>query len=357
MIGGILAFVAYGFMSGGGGSITTTAPVMVTPAPTKNGVVVAQKKRSPTYFLTGELFSGEKKFRIYKVYYPIFSKEEFFAIPWRNTAITPAVAQYNNYIAVFSDPGTGIFIGKDGKVASVNDATFFPPYVYFSISPDGKKMAYFRYLSSLGTTSLTVRDMEKNEDAYGWAVGSSASEPCEFRGWSADGAKAYCMSVRRGTATLKTIDVNRYVVATVASVSGARSAEYYNDLTMLVVAGRDGISLYDIATGAKRIAVDSPEAKAATNAMFAGGGKTIVFTANNIVYVADAVTGVQRPMHEGVLVGISPDSQSILFREDVDEVMVGDHYSTMLIDGGNHRNFHTIMNNVSLSQFLGWFSE
>jgi len=357
MIGGILAFVAYGFISGGG-SVTGPASVVVTPAPIKNGTTsIVQKKSSGTYFLTGELFPGEKKFRIYKVYYPSFSKEEFFAVPWRNTTITPAVAQYGDYIAVFSDPGTGIFIGKDGKVASVNDASFFPPYTYFSVSPNGKKMAYFRYLSSVGTTSLTVRDLEKNEDAYGWAVGSSASEPCEFRGWSSDGVKAYCISVRRGAATLKTIDVNRYVVATLASVSGARSAEYYADLDMFVVAGSGGISLHEVSAGTKRIIADSPEAKAATNAMLTGNGKTVVFTANNMVYTADVETGDQRSVHEGVLVGITPDSRKILFKEKTVDMMAGDRYSMVLFDGGDYRNLHIVMSNVSLSQFLGWFSE
>lgn len=358
MIGGILAFVAYGFMSGGSGMVTTQTPVTVTPAPAKNGITsVATKKSVGTYFLTGELFASEKKFRIYKVYYPTFSKEEFFSIPWRNTAVSPAVAQYGEYIGVFSDPGAGIFIDKNGRVSSVNDGSFFPPYTHFSVSSDGKKMVYFRYLSSVGTTSLTVRDLEKNEDLYGWAVGSSASEPCEFRGWSTDGVKAYCVSVRRGTATLKTIDTNRYVIATVASVSGARSAEYYPERTTLVVAGRDGIVLYDISKGTKRIISDSPEAKAAMHAILAGDGKTIVFTANNIVHVVDVETKDQRPVHEGVLVSISPDSQRILFREEIDEVMAGDRYSMMLLDGGDYRNLHTVMNTVTLSQFLGWFSE
>lgn len=358
MIGGLLAFVMYGIMGGGNAVTTTSTPITVTPAPAKNGTTsVTTKKSVGTYFLTGELFASEKKFRIYKVYYPTFSKEEFFSIPWRNTAITPAVAQYGEYIGVFSDPGTGIFIDKNGRVASVNDGSFFPPYAHFSVSPDGKKMVYFRYLSSVGTTSLTVRDLEKNEDLYGWPVGSSASETCEFRGWSTDGSKAYCVSVRRGTATLKTIDINRYVIATVASVSGARSAEYYPDRTMLVVAGRDGISLSDISTGTKRIMSSSTEAKEAINAMLAGDGKAIVFTANNIVHVFNMETGEQRPVHEGVLVSISPDSRHILFREEIDEVMVGDHFSMMLLDGGDHQNLHTVMNTVTLSQFLGWFSE
>lgn len=357
LIGGILALLAYSFMTGGGSVTTTSPPVVVTPAPAKSNGIAVQKKSTGTYFLMGELFPVEKKYRISKVYYPSFSKEEFFAVPWRNTAITPAVAHYGDYIAVFSDPGTGIFIGKDGKVASVNDTMFFPPYIYFSLSPDGKKMAYFRYLSSLGTTSLTVRDIGKNEDAFGWPVGSSASEPCKFRGWTKDGAKAYCLSMRRGAATLKTIDVNRYAVATVMTVPGVRDAEYYADSDILVTAERDGIVIREVAVGKRTIIVDSPESKAAENVMLTPDGKTIAFTVNDVVYSADVASGVQQRTHDGVLVGITPDSQRVLLRDPADAFVNGDHYSMAAFDGSGHQSLHTVMNIVSLSQFLGWFSE
>lgn len=356
MMGGILALVVYGVMSGGSGTMRTPAPV-VAPSPKKSVSPAAGVKGHGDYFLTGELFASEKKYRIFKVYYPAFSKEEFFAVPWRNTAITPAVAQYGDYLAVFSEPGSGIFINKDGKVASVNDLSFSPPYVYFAVSPDGKTMVYFRYLSSVGTTSLTVRSMEKNEDAFGWPVGSSASEPCDFRGWSADGAKAYCVGMKQGVAAVKAIDVHRYVVSTVASVVGARSAEYYPDLTALVVAEKAGIVLVNTATGEKKVISDSSEAKTAENAVLSPDGKAIAFTANGTVYAASTATGEQKKISEGMLVGITPDSRFLLLKGQGDGKTPDEHYSMITLAGEKRWNLYSVMSNATISQFLGWFFE
>ncbi|MBI1755431.1 hypothetical protein HYR65_04100, partial [Candidatus Azambacteria bacterium] len=207
IVGGIFS-VAYQVIKSGGNQNRSIANTpVIRPVVGGSDVSENKKEESKDYFIFGELASSDKKYRLYKIRTQPFSKEEIFSFPWSDPKTLPEVTVQGGLIGVFFEPGKGLLLHPDGKVVGTSELAFQPPYAYFSISPDGTRMIYFKYFSSIGTTSLTVRDVKTNEDVFGWPIGSEASRPCEFIGWSQDGRKAYCVAMVKSRADVKSFDV------------------------------------------------------------------------------------------------------------------------------------------------------
>lgn len=354
-IAGVVFFIAYQFISsenGGSGSVVSPAPVMpagTAVSSTVRGGVVSRGD----HFLMSEVSLTDKRFRIFKIYHEPFLKEEIFALPWRDTAKAPVVAKYQENLAVFLDSGQSILLTPEGRTVSLSNSLFVPEDPHFSISPDGKKMVYFKQLSSLGTKSLTVRDLEKNEDVFGWPINSPASEVCDFNGWSADGEKTYCTSIKNGRVMVRAFDVRRYSHATVASFSGVRDARFYPEHGLLVVADKQSIFTFNSITKEKREVLalaDEP----AESVFLTPDKEKIVFSADDEVFVVGLDGGGKKEIdHANRILSLLPDGTRALVKVIEDD---GAHYAIIGIDEHSHRELSGITKDTVHAQFIGWFS-
>lgn len=354
IIAGVVLIVAYQFMSEGAGS-NNLIPLV---APTMNAVSSGAQKEdvsSGDYFLVSETSLTDKRLRIFKVYYEPFSKEEIFAIPWRDTAIVPVVAEYGENFAIFLEAGRSVLVTREGRNVPLSNSFFVPEDPHFSISPDGKKMVYFKQFSSLGTKSLTIRDLEKNEDVFGWPINSPASEVCDFNGWSAEGEKVYCTSIKNSKAVVKAIDVRRYSYAVVASLSSVRDARFYPAHELLVGADKESIFTLHTATK-KKEEVLALSGELVKSVFLAPDKSKIAFVADEIMY-AIGLDGSGRKEVKGAITRIfslSPDSTRALVEESED---IGPHYGIIGLDDRSHGELGGITPDIAHIQFIGWFSQ
>lgn len=354
VIAGIVFFIAYQFISsenGGSGSV-------VSPATTPAGTAVSSTVRGEVFsqgdhFLMSEVSLTDKRFRIFKIYHEPFSKEEIFALPWRDTARAPVVVRYKEDLAVFLDSGQSILLTPTGKTVPLSNSLFVPEDSHFSISPDGKKMVYFKQFSSLGTKSLTVRDLEKNEDVFGWPINSPASEACDFNGWSADGEKTYCTSIKNGRVVVRVFDVRRYSYATVASFSGVRDARFYPEHGLLVAADKQGIFTFDSITKEKREVLALANEPAQSVFLTPDKAK-IVFFADDDVFVMGLDGSDKKEIdYASRILSLLPDGTRALVEVLEDG---GAHYAIIGIDEHSHRELSGITKDTVHAQFIGWFS-
>lgn len=352
LIAGVVFFVTYQFMRSDGNG--NTPSVVVVPA--MNAVSSGAQGESVSrgdYFLVSETSLIDKRLRIFKVYYAPFSKEEIFAIPWRDTAVVPVVAEYGENFAVFLDAGRSILVTREGKSVPLSNSFFVPEDPHFSISPDGKKMVYFKQFSSLGTKSLTIRDLEKNEDVFGWPLNSPASEVCDFNGWSADGEKTYCTSVKNGKAVVKAIDVRRFSYAVVASFSGVRDARFYPAHALLVAADKQSIFTFDSATKEK-MDVLALAGESVKSVFLAPDKSKIAFVAGDAVYTVGLDGGDKKEIdHATRILSLLPDGMRALVEVSEDG---GSHYAIIGIDEKSHTELGGITKDIVHTQFIGWFS-
>ena len=355
LIAGVVFFVTYQFMRDDGAN-NNLAPAVVVPA--MNAVsAVAQGEfvSRGDYFLISEASSTDKRLRIFKVYYAPFSKEEIFAIPWRGGAVTPAVAEYGENFAVFLDAGRSVLLTREGKSVPNSNSFFVPEDPHFSISPDGKKMVYFKQFSSLGTKSLTIRDLEKNEDVFGWPLNSPASETCDFSGWSADGEKTYCTSVKNRKAVVKAFDVRRNSYAVVASFSGIRDARFYPAHALLVAADTQSIFIFDSATKEKKDVL-ALAGETVESVFLAPDKSKIAFTAGGAMHAIGLDGSGRKEVTSAVtrIFSLLPDGARALIEASDDG---GPHYGIIGIDDKSHVELGGITPDITHIQFIGWFSD
>lgn len=355
LIAGAVFLVAYQFMRGGGGNGSTPSVVVMPAVNILSSIAQEGAAVRGDYFLIGEVSSTDKRFRIFKTYYAPFSKEEIFAIPWRDSAAAPAVVEYGENLAVFFDAGRSILLTREGKTAPLSNSFFMPSDSHFTISPDGKKMVYFKQFSSLGTMSLTIRDLEKNEDVFGWPINSSASGACDFNGWSADGEKAYCTSVKNGKAVVKAFDVRRYSYAAVASFSGVRAVRFYPAYALLVAADKQSIFTFDITTKEKK-EVLALEGESVESVFLAPDKSTIVFVAGGAVHAVGFDGFGRKEVKSAVarVFSLLPDGARALVEASEDG---GPHYGIIGINDKSHTELGGITKDIVHTQFIGWFSK
>lgn len=353
-IAGIVFWIAYQFMSSGDGGSVGTPPAAVMPAVNAvSSIVRGEAVSQGDHFLIGEVSLTDKRFRIFKIYYAPFSKEEIFALPWRDTAKAPVVVGYEENLAIFLDSGKSILITPKGKTVPLSNSLFVPEDPHFSISPDGKKMVYFKQLSSLGTKSLTVRDLEKNEDVFGWPINSPASEVCDFSGWSADGEKTYCTSIKNGRAIVKSFDVRRYSYATAASLPGVRDARFYPEHGLFAAADKQSIFTFDIVTKEKK-EVLALAGEQVESVFLAPDRSKIVFAADDAVYAVGLDGGGKKEIdHATRILSLLPDGTRALVEVFEDG---GSHYAIIGIDKMSHTELSGITKDIVHTQFIGWFS-
>ena len=177
------------------------------------------------YIVYGKFFSEEKRYKIFKAYHDFFSQEEIFSFPWQDGGSLSLADYPGNKITVFTDFNNGFLIDHNGKVGGV--AEFVPPYSDFTISPNGKKMFYFKHLSSFGTVALALRNLEKGVDVRVWPVSSSASEACDFVGWSEDSAISYCAAKKNNGIELKAFNSETHSYKTISLFDKAAGVKYY----------------------------------------------------------------------------------------------------------------------------------
>ena len=359
-----LLYISYQVMQGkdkGGSLSASDAPVITPMSKTVKGSVLSRDDR---YFLYGQFSPQESKYRLYKIYYGTFAKEEIFSFLWHDSSSQPSFAFYGNDIAVFPDVNKGFLISKEGKMV-ISPKDFIPPDAHFSISPDRKKMFYFTYLSSVGTTSLTLRDLEKGKDIFKWPVSSSASQICDFAGWSGDGTKAYCLAKSNGVATLKSFDAVSHAVNTVTSKRGIIDAAYHLQSQILLTVSRNTVSLYNQAGNAWKDVVSAPQDSSFENAFLIPDGSGVLYTqhrTNNIVsdkkiyFVALDGSGQREIQTSGSaqLVAVSPDSQMALFESFDKTTKFVEHYSVARIDGASGADLYLTGAPISGTQFIGW---
>ncbi len=354
LIAGVMFFVAYQFMRGGDGRGAGMSSAAVMPAVNAlSSIVRGEVVSQGDYFLIGEVSSTDKRFRIFKFYYAPFLKEEIFAIPWRESAAIPIVAEYGENLAVFLDFGRSMLLTPEGKTVPLSNSFFVPEDSHFSISPDGKKMVYFKQFSSLGTKSLTIRDLEKGEDVFAWPIHSPASESCDFNGWSADGEKAYCMSVKNGKAVVRAFDVRRYSYAAVASFSGVRDARFYPAHALLVAVDKQSIFTFDSATKQKK-EVLALAGEPVESVFLTSDKSKIVFAAGDAVYAVGLDgSGRKEIDHATRILSLLPDGTRALAEASEDG---GSHYAVIGIYEKSHAELGGITKDIVHTQFIGWFS-
>ena len=353
LIAGVVFFVTYQFMRDGGSGTMPSAVVV----PAMNAVSSSTQKDVVSrgdYFLVSEASSTDKRLRIFKVYYAPFSKEEIFAIPWRGGAVAPAVAEYGENFAVFLDAGRSVLLTREGKSVPNSNSFFVPEDPHFSMSPDGKKMVYFKQFSSLGTKSLTIRDLEKNEDVFGWPLNSPASETCDFSGWSADGEKTYCTSVKNSKAVVKAFDVRRNSYAVSASFSGVRDARFYPAHALLVAVDKQSIFTFDSITKEKKdvLALAGETVK---SVFLAPDKSKIAFTAGGAMHAVGLDGSGRKEVTSAVtrIFSLLPDGARALIEASDDG---GPHYGIIGIDDKSHAELGGITPDITHIQFIGWFS-
>lgn len=363
-ITGFLLYFAYDLMKGGnsrenlmmGNSSIKTSILNSSP-------VLAQKQPiDGSYFIYGEFSEQDKKYRLYKTRYEESTKENIFSLSWNDAVSLPSFAVYGNRIAVFPSINNGFFIDHNGHPANADE--FMPPSRYFTVSPDGGKMFYFKYLSSLGNTVLVLRDLRKNQDIHSWPLNSPASKICEFTGWSPDGISAYCSREDGSSAKLTAFNSKNYSYSTVASVDGTTSAKHYPKYSVFIGAVKNNIVVYN--TNAKEVKniVSMSENTMIKNVFLAGAEPKIFYTAaadyGDKIYSANIDGSDQKELASGKnysLISISANAPKMLF-ESVDEKdRAARHYFIGDSDGKNISELYTVGAEVSGSQFIGWFAD
>lgn len=365
---GFLLYFSYGLMKDG----NSNENVMMGNSPIKmpvlnlSKIASLEKHSDQDHFLYGEFSAEDGKYKLYKVHYKEFSKEEIFSFLWSDTNSQPAIAVHQEHIAVFPTVGGGFFIHHDGRIAEADE--FIPPLRYFSISPDGKMMLYFKYLSSLGNPMLVLRDLIKNQDVHSWPLNSSASEICDFVGWSPDETEAYCLYKKNNTAKVKKFNIKTHQYSVIASADDVIDAKYYPEHSIFLIGAQDGVMMINTANNEKSRIVSAPENTTVKNVFLAPDGRRVLYTATlvgDIIY-GDKIYSVnidgndQKELMKGQnanLISLSPNAKDILFESPDKNNHKIEHY--FIADVISEHTAELYMTNVNMldTQFIGWFQD
>ncbi len=345
-----------------GSSLSTGSTSIVTPISktTSESPVITDTR----YILYGQYFPQDSKYYLNKIFYNTFNKQELFSFVWRDNSSQPSFAFLENAIAVFPDVNKGFLVSSEGKLV-INPTDFIPPDSHFSISPDKKRMFYFTYLSSIGTTSLTLRDMEKEKDIVRWPVSSSASQLCDFVGWSSDNTKAFCLVKNNGTVTLKSFNTISHAVTTITSKKNIIDASYNLQQKNILSISRNVISLYNLQKNEWQDIVSVPLDSSFEKALLVPDGSGLVYVQhkNNAIstekktyFITLNGTGQREIQANGSekLVAISSDSQMMLFESPDKASKSLQHYSIIYLNSDLGENSYLVDIPISGTQFISW---
>ncbi len=361
----VVMYIIYQVIAGAGGGTSPGAGTVSSPlaAPLSATSPPAASQADDRYVLYGAFFPEDQRYKIFKVYYRQFIREEVFSFPWKNAAVAPGMAAYGERIGIFPARDRGYFIRHDGSREDIS--VFVPPDEHAALSPDGSMMFYFKYLSSIGNPALAMRSMAQGEDAYVWSPTAAASALCEFAGWSPDGANAYCIAREGGTATVRAFSVANHTAAVVASARDVRDARYYPASGSFVVAANDRVSVTDTQTKEAQEVVRAPEGFSVVNAFLALDGSRVVYTVMSLDGVAGQVRTVSSDGfddrvlttgHGTRAVSVSGDGSMVLFEEDDRTNVALKHYFISDVEKFSPRELYAVDATAQDARFLGWFS-
>src|SRR3989344_2444085 len=354
---GSIFYLAYRIMKedGSGQAVEVKQSAIRIPVSSKPSVS-PEEKPNGNYFIYGEFSSQDKKYKIFNVHYRESIKEEIYSFPWNDPDKIPGLATHGESVAVLPSVESAFLIRHDGKLAITNE--FIPPSKYFTVSPDGKKMFYFKFMSSLGNPMLILRDLEKDSDIYTWPLNSPASEICDFSGWSADSARAYCLARKGGVASLKTLDAQKRSYALAKTVRDASDAKYYAEHSILLFAVNNKISIYDQNTGEEKQIISVPENAIVKNAFLAPDRQRVFYTAGNRVYSVKIDGSDNKSLlgeRGAELVSLSADSRDILFKTPDPDNTALERYLVSDLNGQNVLDLFAAGKQASGIQFIGWY--
>ena len=395
--GSLFYFSYYLFGGGENRAGVINQPTAKTPiakcANCLSGGLAQAAQMGKEYIVYGKFFSEEKRYKIFKAYHDFFSQEEIFSFPWqdgdslpsyddcslfvqeqsdwltnssparllpsRGSALCvrglPSLADYpGNKIAVFTDFNNGFLIDHNGKVGGL--AEFVPSYSDFTISPNGKKMFYFKHLSSFGTVALALRDLEKGMDVRVWPVSSAASEACDFVGWSEDSIIAYCAAKKNNGVELKAFNSGNHSYKNIALFDKAADVKYYPEQSLLIVAAENAIISFNTKTARKDALLTLPKTNI-RNAFLLPDISKIIFTAfgSDGAYQGIYSSGVDGSgiskfsQQDGAsLVSVSPDFKKALYKSQTDYFIVN-------TDGSGDIEFGINGDGAFDAQIVGWY--
>jgi len=357
--GSLFYFSYYLFGGGENRAGVINQPTAKTPivkcANCLSGGLAQAAQMGKEYIVYGKFFSEEKRYKIFKAYHDFFSQEEIFSFPWQDGNSLPSLASYpGNKITVFTDFNNGFLIDHNGKVGGL--AEFVPSYSDFTISPNGKKMFYFKHLSSFGTVALTLRDLEKDADVRVWPVSSAASEACDFAGWSEDSIIAYCAAKKNNGVELKAFNSGNHSHKTIALFDKAADVKYYPEQSLLVVAAENAIISFNTKTARKDTLFTLPKTNI-RNAFLLPDISKIIFTAfgSDGAYQGIYSSGIDGSdiskfaQQDGAsLVSVSPDFKKALYKSQTDYFIVN-------MDGSGDTEFGINGGGAFDAQIVGWY--
>jgi len=355
---GFIFYLAYRMMSEGGPEQAIRINQSAIKIPISGQPTEAKEtKQSGNHFLYGEFFLQDRKYKIFKVYYKESIREEIYSFLWSDPDKIPGFAVHGENIAIFQSSDSALLINHSGKLAATNE--FTPPSEYFSVSPDGKKMFYFKFMSSLGNPMLVLRDLEKDKDIYTWPLNSRASEVCDFSGWSSDSEKTYCLGKSGGAASLKIFNAQNPSYSIVKTISDATDARYYAERSILLSAVKNKISIYDQNTKEEKLVFSAPDGSSVKNIFLAPDGSRVFYTLNNRVYSVNIDGSDNKNLlgeRDAELVSLSTNSRDILFKIPdsgdgrLERYLVGD------FEGKNILDLFSADKQTPGIQFIGWYS-
>ena len=357
--GSLFYFSYYLFGGGENRAGVINQPTAKTPivkcANCLSGGLAQAAQMGKEYIVYGKFFSEEKRYKIFKAYHDFFSQEEIFSFPWQDGDSLSLANYSGNKITVFTDFNNGFLIDHNGKVGGL--AEFVPSYSDFTISPNGKKMFYFKHLSSFGTVALTLRDLEKGADVRVWPVSSAASEACDFVGWSEDSIIAYCAAKKNNGVELKAFNSGNHSHKTIALFDKAADVKYYPEQSLLVVAAENAIISFNTKTARKDTLFTLPKTKI-RNAFLLPDISKIIFTAfgSDGAYQGIYSSGVDGSdiskfaQQDGAsLVSVSPDFKKALYKSQTDYFIVN-------TNGSGDTEFGINGDGAFDAQIVGWYS-
>ena len=357
--GSLFYFSYYLFGGGENRAGVINQPTAKTPiakcANCLSGGLAQAAQMGKEYIVYGKFFSEEKRYKIFKAYHDFFSQEEIFSFPWQDGDSLSLADYPGNKIAVFTDFNNGFLIDHNGKVGGL--AEFVPSYSDFTISPNGKKMFYFKHLSSFGTVALALRDLEKGMDVRVWPVSSAASEACDFVGWSEDSIIAYCAAKKNNGVELKAFNSGNHSYKTIALFDKAADVKYYPEQSLLIVAAENAIISFNTKTARKDALLTLPKTNI-RNAFLLPDISKIIFTAfgSDGAYQGIYSSGVDGSgiskfsQQDGAsLVSVSPDFKKALYKSQTDYFIVN-------TDGSGDIEFGINGDGAFDAQIVGWYS-
>lgn len=343
-----------------GGFVTPTSNITIQKGVSElEGAVSFEEGQSNIHFLYGVFISDSGKYRIYRVDYGARAVREIFSFPWKDPNRMPAISQRQENIAIYVGVNNGFVIDRNGKI--VNHQIFTPPYSDFSVSDDGKKMFYFKYLSSTGSKSLVLRDLSKNEDLRIWPSGSEAARDCAFTGWDSNNINAYCIYKEGRKQVLRVFNSVNFSYSDINTTEGAVDLKFYPKLGYILKTFPSSASVYDINAKKNITTIQVKEEESLSHSFLNEEGNKIFYKITgleesifkNNAHIANIDGSEDVKILENVhrIISISPDSMKVFFEQTDESDKNVFHYLISNIDGSSQEELFSGI----AAQFIGWF--